>query len=180
MVREIVLLGIGALFGLGATMSALAAPAYFPNAPPWVWHWLFWGGIALMALMICDAACLAVWRLRVLTVILANAGILMLASAAIAELQPQQAKSAREPNAIYQAGVLVGNVFGVRRSPNDATTFEFVEITNANKLNSGEEFEYDGYILKMSSAETKVGLNVMRPDAGMIYTRVIAKIIRTK
>ena len=46
---------IGAVFGLGATMAAVAAPSHFPNTQPWVWHWLFWGGVAFMTLMASDA-----------------------------------------------------------------------------------------------------------------------------
>ena len=37
---------------------ALAAPLYFPNAPSSVWHWLFWGGITIMLIMIVDAGIL--------------------------------------------------------------------------------------------------------------------------
>jgi hypothetical protein len=39
---------------------------------------------------------------------------------------------------IVQAGVIVGKAFGARRSPNDATTFEFVEITHAQQFNPRE------------------------------------------
>jgi hypothetical protein len=56
MLRDIVLLGLGAVFGLGTALAAMAAPLYFPNAPSWVWHWMFWIGIALMVLMIADGA----------------------------------------------------------------------------------------------------------------------------
>ena len=62
MFREIILLGVGAIFGLGTAMTSMAAPSYFPNMPSWVWYWLFWGGIALMALMVSDAICVLVWR----------------------------------------------------------------------------------------------------------------------
>jgi len=62
MIKDVVILGIGALFGLGATMAALAAPSHFPNAPPWVWYWTFWGGIALMGLMFVDVALLLLWK----------------------------------------------------------------------------------------------------------------------
>ncbi len=58
MLRDLILLGIGAVFGLGTALAAMAAPLYFPNAPPWVWHWMFWTGIALMVLMITDGAIL--------------------------------------------------------------------------------------------------------------------------
>ena len=61
MLKDVVILGVGALFGLGAAMAALAAPSHFPNAPAWVWYWLFWGGLVLMGLMLIDGALLLLW-----------------------------------------------------------------------------------------------------------------------
>lgn len=55
MLKDLIIPGIGTFFGLGATLMALAAPLYFANAPTWVWHWLFWIGIIIMALMVIDA-----------------------------------------------------------------------------------------------------------------------------
>jgi hypothetical protein len=52
MLKDVVILAIGALFGLGAAMAALAAPSHFPNKPAWVWYWTFWGGVTLMVLMV--------------------------------------------------------------------------------------------------------------------------------
>jgi hypothetical protein len=60
-------------------------------------------------------------------------------------INPSASTQVRE-NAIYQAGVKVGNVFGGRRSPNDATIFEFVEITNANQFNPREPFQFEGNV----------------------------------
>jgi hypothetical protein len=88
MFREIVLLGLGAIFGLGATMAALAAPAHYTNIPPWVWHWLFWSGIALMVLMVVDAACLVSWRPHLSTGILLNIGLAFVAAAVISQYAP--------------------------------------------------------------------------------------------
>jgi hypothetical protein len=88
MLREIILLVIGALFGLGATMAALAAPAHYTNIPPSIWHWLFWCGMALMALMLVDAGCLVFWRPRFSTGILLNIGLASLAAAATAQYAP--------------------------------------------------------------------------------------------
>lgn len=85
-----------------------------------------------------------------------------------------------ETGTIYQAGVEVGKVFGARRSPNDATTFEFVEITNANQFNPNEEFEFQDCILRFQSTRIRVRLDVMRPQAGMIYGYLVAKVIRKK
>ncbi len=62
MLKELIPLGVGAIFGLGTALMATAAPLYYPNAPSWVWHWLFWGGLALMALMVLDVALLFLWR----------------------------------------------------------------------------------------------------------------------
>jgi len=62
MLKEIILPVIGALCGLGVTLMAAAAPIRFPNAPPWAVHAAFWGGIALIAIMILDAALLYLWK----------------------------------------------------------------------------------------------------------------------
>jgi hypothetical protein len=58
---------------------------------------------------------------------------------------PQQP---RGEEVIYQAGIVVGRVFGGRRSPTDATLFEFQEITQAGQFNTNAEFEYQGFILR--------------------------------
>jgi hypothetical protein len=62
MLKEILLLAIGGIFGLGATLMAAAGPFYFPNTAPWVIHAAFWGGLALMGLMILDAGLMFLWR----------------------------------------------------------------------------------------------------------------------
>jgi hypothetical protein len=62
MLKDVVILAIGALFGLGAAMAALAAPSHFPNTPAWVWYWTFWGGVNLMVLMILDVGLLLLWE----------------------------------------------------------------------------------------------------------------------
>ena len=88
MLREIVLLALGAIFGLGATMTAAVAPTYLPNMPPWAVHWLFWGGIALMAIMTVDAGCLILWRPRSMTALFLDLGLFFLAAAAISQFSP--------------------------------------------------------------------------------------------
>jgi hypothetical protein len=62
MLKEIILLAIGALCGLGVTLVAASAPVHFPSAPPWAVHAAFWAGIALVAIMILDAALLFLWQ----------------------------------------------------------------------------------------------------------------------
>jgi hypothetical protein len=82
MLKEAILLGIGAIFGLGAALMSAAAPLYAPNAPLWVWHWTFWGGVTLMVLMLLDLYFLLVWDSgpRFLPVILINIGLCTAAS----------------------------------------------------------------------------------------------------
>jgi hypothetical protein len=81
---------------------------------------------------------------------------------------------------IYQAGIVVGKVFGGRRTPNDATLFEFKEITQASQFNINAEFEYQGYILKPISFYSHVGLTSSRPQDGTIITGLLAKVVRAK
>ncbi len=57
-----------------------AAPLYFPNAPNWVWHWVFWLGISIMALMLLDLALLLAWddkRSRIGPALSINTGVLL-------------------------------------------------------------------------------------------------------
>ena len=99
MLREIVLLALGAIFGLGATMTAAVAPTYLPNMPPWAVHWLFWGGIALMAIMTVDAGCLILWRPRSMTALFLDLGLFFLAAAAISQFSPiPSPQKQREPH----------------------------------------------------------------------------------
>jgi hypothetical protein len=83
MLKDIILLAIGAIFGLGATMAGAAAPSHFPSTPSWVWYWLFWGGIALMGLMLIDGLWLLVQRPSLKSAGLINIGLLFLAAGII-------------------------------------------------------------------------------------------------
>jgi hypothetical protein len=85
-------------------------------------------------------------------------------------------KPAPEPDVIYQAGVIVGKVFGGRRSPTDATMYEFIEIKNVNQLNAQAQFEYDGQMLAILSARSRIGLDLSRSQDGMVYGGVIARV----
>jgi hypothetical protein len=88
-------------------------------------------------------------------------------------------KPERDPQAIYQAGIAVGKVFGGRRSPANATIYEFVEIKNANQLNAQAPFEYDGVLLVLQSVQRRVRLDISRPQDGMVYGGVIANVVGT-
>jgi hypothetical protein len=88
MLREIIFLALGALFGLGATMAGAVAPTYL-NLSSWGEHWLFWGGIALMTVMAIDAASLLLWQPQLMTALLFTTGLLFLAAAAITHLSPR-------------------------------------------------------------------------------------------
>ena len=99
MLREIILLALGAVFGLGATMTGAVAPAYL-NLSSWALHWLFWGGIALMAAMAIDAACLLLWRPQLMTALYFNIGLLFLAAAAVNQLSPRAAVATARGKAV--------------------------------------------------------------------------------
>jgi hypothetical protein len=88
MLRDIVILAIGAFFGLGATVAGVAAPGLFPNTPSWIWYWAFWGGICLMSIMAIDAVWLLSWHLRPVSAVIVNIGLALLAWAAIAQFSP--------------------------------------------------------------------------------------------
>jgi hypothetical protein len=83
----------------------------------------------------------------------------------------------RGPDVISQAGAVVGRVFGGRRSPTDATVYEFVEITNANQLNPSAPFAYAGQMLVLQSVRSRVGLDISRSQDGMVYGGVVAKVV---
>ena len=89
MLKDFIPLAIGAVFGLGTAMASLAAPIYFPSTPQWALHWLFWGGIFLMILMVFDGAILLFWHPRFTTALLLNIGLLFLASTAIFDTAPR-------------------------------------------------------------------------------------------
>jgi hypothetical protein len=99
MLKDIVLLGLGAAFGLGASLMATAAPLYFPNASQIIWHWVFWAGLILMAIMLVDAGILLILGPHVLTLpamIWGNLGVLMLGFAIISQTG-QRPKSMESP-----------------------------------------------------------------------------------
>lgn len=61
MLKDMALVALGAVFGLGASMTAVSAPAYFPGVQMWIWHTLFWAGVAIMTLMVVDAVLIVLW-----------------------------------------------------------------------------------------------------------------------
>jgi hypothetical protein len=86
--RDFIVLAIGALFGLGATVTAAVAPSYV-NLPAWAVHWLFWSGIALMALTAVDAPLVLLWRPQLTAALCFNGGLLLVAAAAISQTSPR-------------------------------------------------------------------------------------------
>jgi hypothetical protein len=85
--REFLILAVGALFGLGATMTAMVGPSYL-NLPLAAQHWLFWGGIALMAIMGLDAVALFFGGPRTPTAVFANLALVFIACTAISYFRP--------------------------------------------------------------------------------------------
>jgi hypothetical protein len=90
---------------------------------------------------------------------------------------PQMPNLASKSDVIIQAGAVVGKVFGGRRSPTNATIYEFTEITNTNQFNARTGFEYDGQLLVIQSVMSRIGLDISRPQDGMIYGGVTAKVV---
>jgi hypothetical protein len=100
MLKDIILLALGGIFGLGATLMAAAAPFYFPNTPPWAIHAAFWGGVALMALMTFDATLLLLWREpgpKLGPGFIINLGLVLVAAGAIYRYSPIHSASKSLP-----------------------------------------------------------------------------------
>jgi len=68
-------------------------------------------------------------------------------------------------DSIYQAGVIVGKAFGARRLPNDATRFEFREITNCAQLNTSAPFTYGGVKMLFEKEQNSAAIVVGRNDS---------------
>ena len=94
-------------------------------------------------------------------------------------ISSKSAQPAQASDTIYQGGTEVGMVFGGRRSPTDAMIFEFVEITHSSRLDTRFPFEFNGVILRMVHAQSRVGMDSSRPEDGMVYSGVTAQVIGT-
>jgi hypothetical protein len=79
----------------------------------------------------------------------------------VADGKPQPVLS---DDAIYQAGIVVGKVFGARRLPNDATRFEFREITNASQFNTSVPFIFGGVKMIFEKEENSATFVAGRND----------------
>jgi len=75
---------------------------------------------------------------------------------------------------IYQGGIIVGDVFGGRRVPNDATHFFFQEISHAQPFNLSQPFEYRGIWLRMEHADSVTQVDGGRPQDGRIVRELAA------
>jgi hypothetical protein len=93
--HEIIPLGIGAFFGLGATVAGMVAPSYL-NLSPGAVHWLFWGGLLLMAVMTVDGVLLTFWSPSFSTTVLLNVGLILVGMAPINEYSPSFVKNVLE------------------------------------------------------------------------------------
>lgn len=86
--------------------------------------------------------------------------------------------SAPNSEAITQAGIVVGQAFGARRSPTDATRFEIVEITHAQSLNWEEPIEYQGITLQIEHYDESTGMDSSRPQDGRLFKGITARVIK--
>jgi hypothetical protein len=85
-------------------------------------------------------------------------------------------QAARDPDGIYQARIMVGKAFGARRLPTDATTFEFVEITNCAQFNTSSPFYFHDIKLRFVSEKNSAFMIVGRPDSPIRFG-VLAKVV---
>jgi hypothetical protein len=77
---------------------------------------------------------------------------------------------------IYQAGIVVGKAFGARRLPNDATRFEFREITNAAQFNPSAPFTYSGVKMIFEKEDNSAWMVIGRADSPIRWG-VIARVL---
>jgi hypothetical protein len=188
MLKDLVLLGIGALFGLGATMAALAAPAYYPHTPLWVWHSLFWGGIALMTLMLADVVLLFFWKPSVLAAILFNLGGISVAAAIIVDTSSFNARSVSSETPISQptyAGVLVPKEEKLLFSPTEGGLIPKMQIGESNVFIVGPSSPYAATLLpalkesqlKVESVDGKMKVSARIVDGS---SNLMAELIRNE
>jgi len=85
-------------------------------------------------------------------------------------------QAARDPDGIYQARIMVGKAFGARRLPTDATTFEFVKITNCAQFNTASPFYLHDIKLRFVSEKNSAFMIVGRPDSPIRFG-VLAKVV---
>jgi hypothetical protein len=81
-------------------------------------------------------------------------------------------------DSIYQAGIIVGKAFGARRLTNDATRFEFREITNCAQLNTSAPFTYSGVKMLFEKEQNSAMMVVGRNDNPIrfgVTARVLAQ-----
>jgi hypothetical protein len=77
---------------------------------------------------------------------------------------------------VYQGGIVVGKAFGARRLPNDATHFQFAEITNCAQFNTGAPFTYGGIRMIFEKEENSAYMVAGRPDSPIRYG-VLARVL---
>jgi hypothetical protein len=81
-------------------------------------------------------------------------------------------------DAIIQSGITVGKAFGARRSPNDATMFQFEEITHAGRFNAQIPFQYHDVTLQMIQFGSDVRLDAARAEDGRIIRSLVARAVQ--
>lgn len=82
---------------------------------------------------------------------------------------------------VYQFGKIVGWASGATVSTSDVSMMEFEEISNASKFVHGDEFEYGGYVLRVSQIrQVRYAGTPMAPIPETTFEKVVAKIQRTR
>lgn len=78
---------------------------------------------------------------------------------------------------IYQGGIVVGKVVGGRRSPEDATLFEFEEIDDCRQFNTTQPFTYEGIDLIYIKDQDDALIDIARPADSPIRWGVSARVV---
>jgi hypothetical protein len=87
-------------------------------------------------------------------------------------------RPARDPDALYQNGNVVGKVAGARITLNDSKVY-FEQIEDAGNLDTKRTFEYRDYVLRFIRADSFIGLLVQAPGGvkNSVYQRVVSEIV---
>jgi hypothetical protein len=91
-------------------------------------------------------------------------------------LRDSDARAVREQGNVTQSGHTVGWGVGVHFSRSEGAALVFDEILNAGRLQHNAEFEYGGYVLKITQIRQVeyVPPDALRPETRLV--KVVAKI----
>ena len=104
-----------------------------------------------------------------------TAFLLFTAAGATQLLRANEGPAIDAQGSIYQSGKTVGWAMGVAFSRKDPATLEFDQIANAARLAPGTEFQYGGYVLRISQIRQVEYVSAGRQLETKLH-KVVAKI----